>query len=71
MKYNTCPFSPFPSSFYNDFICRATALTFKLHEQEHERDKLKVFGRKFLGRYNDLIRSYRVSHTQFLSDMGL
>ena len=46
-------------------------LTAKLQEQGYERDKLKVFGRKFFGRYSDLIRSYRVSLTQFLSDMGL
>ena len=58
-------------SFYNDFMCRASTLTAKLQEQGYERDKLKVFGRKFFGRYSDLIRSYRVSLTQFLSDMGL
>ena len=58
-------------SFYDDFMCRAKPLTAKLQEQGYERDKLNVFGRKFFGRYNDLICSYHVSLTQFLGDMGL
>ena len=58
-------------TFYNDFISRANTLTAKLKEQGYERDKLKVFSRKFFGRYNDLISSYRVSLTQFLSDLDL
>ena len=58
-------------SFYKDFICRAKTLTAKLKEQVYERDKLKIFGKKFFGRYNDLICSYHVSLTQFLSDIDL
>ena len=58
-------------SLYGDFVKRSKSLTAKLMEQGYTKDKLKVYGRKFYGRCNDLIQPYRVSLTQFFSDIGL
>ena len=58
-------------SSYCDFIYRGKALTTKLVEQGYVKNRLKVYGRKFYGRYNDLVRSYNVSLTQFLGDLSL
>ena len=58
-------------TLYTDFTCRGKALTVKLLEQGYVKNKLKVYCRKFFGRYIDLVRPYQVSLTQLLSDLGL
>ena len=58
-------------SFYCDFTSRAQALTDKLITQGYVKSKLKVYAKKFYGRYSDMIQSYNVSLTQFLSDLCL
>ena len=58
-------------SSYQDFINRARSLTVKLMEQGYTNDKLKVYGRKFYGRYSDLLQPYHVSLTFLLGDLGV
>ena len=47
-------------SSYCDSICRGKALTVKRLEQGYVNNRLKVYSKKFYGRYNDLMSSYRV-----------
>ena len=58
-------------SSYCDFIYRGKALTAKLVEQGYVKTRLRVYGRKFYGRYNDIVSPYNVSLTQFLGDLIL
>ena len=58
-------------TLYTDFTCRGKALTVKLLEQGYVKNRLKVYCRKFFGRYIDLKRPYQVSLTQLLSDLDL
>ena len=38
-------------------------------EQGYTNDKLKIYGKKFYGRYSDLLLPYRVSLTVLLGDL--
>ena len=58
-------------SSYCDFVYRGNALTNKLLKQGYVKNKLKVYARKFYGRYSDLMSPYQMSLTQVLSDLGL
>ena len=58
-------------SSYSDFTFRGKALAAKLLKQDYTKDRLRVYGKKFFGRYGDLIQSYHVSLTQFLCDLNL
>ena len=53
-------------SSYGDFIDRGMLLTIKLVDQGYTLEKLKIYFRKFYGRYNDLIQHYNTPFTVFV-----
>ena len=58
-------------SSYGDFIDRGRLLTKKLVDQGYTLEKLKIYFRKFYGRYNDLLQHYNTPLSQFLCDLVL
>ena len=58
-------------SSYGDFIDRRRLLTKKRVDQGYTLEKLKIYFRKFFGRYNDLLQHYNTPLSQFLCDLVL
>ena len=58
-------------SSYGDFIDSGRLLTKKLVDQGYTLEKLKIYFRKFYGRYSDLVQHYNTYISQFLCDLFL
>ena len=58
-------------SSYGDFIDRGRLLTKELIEQGYMLEKLKIYFRRFYGRYNNLVKHYNTPLSQLLCDLVL